>query len=243
MNIMKKLCCTLFFIFALAAETVSAKETAPAPDSYDYDCIVQSMTGVSQPYISGKFIVFSAPATARFIGIVFDFENYRTIHAFKLHRLTDADNKTTDSWYFYLLERPKNIKTICYRIIVDGLWTTDPQNSTTIFDTKAGILLSRLDITVVDQPVTERKTDGITRFICHAPSGEKIRLAGSFTNWDSWIYELTEVLPGQYEIDLPLPAGTYYYAYYRGMTSFIDDTNPLKGYTSDGRTASCITIN
>ena len=57
-------------------------------------------------------------------------------------------------------------------------------------------------------------TDGTVHFVYKGKAGQHIRLGGSFTNWDSWIYELTETSPGLYELELPLPAGKYYYSYY-----------------------------
>ena len=73
-------------------------------------------------------------------------------------------------------------------------------------------------------------------------SGQRIRLGGIFTNWDSFIYELQETSPGLYQLELSLPKGTYYYAFYKGMSAFADDKNPKKVYTADGRIASVISI-
>ena len=53
---------------------------------------------------------------------------------------------------------------------------------------------------------------------------------------------MVEVQRGKYQLDIPLPAGVYYYNYYSGITSFIDETNPSKGYTEDGRIASRIEV-
>jgi hypothetical protein len=239
---MKRFICAAAALLVLSTGFAAAKEQPVVPDTYDYDSLVESLTGVSAPFVNGNFIVFTAPNTARFVGIVFDFEHYKTIHPFRLHKLIDADGKTKDSWFFYLLDRPRNMQSLSYRLVVDGLWTTDPTNSDTFYDTSAGILLSRFNINVVDPPITEVESDNLTKFVCNAPSGEKIRLGGTFTNWDSWIYEMAEVAPGRYEISIPLPQGTYYYNYYHGITPFTDSTNPLKGYTSDGRIASRIEI-
>ena len=79
--------------------------------------------------------------------------------------------------------------------------------------------------------------------VIQGQSGQIIRLGGTFTNWDSSIYVMRETAPGLYELEIPLPRGTHYYAYYDGMASFVDKTNPDRAYTADGRTASVITIN
>ena len=50
-------------------------------------------------------------------------------------------------------------------------------------------------------------------------------------------------VPGLYELELPLTTGTYYYNYYLGLTPILDNTNPEKIYTADGRSASVIRVN
>ena len=93
-----------------------------------------------------------------------------------------------------------------------------------------------------EEKVTETTEEGCTRFIFKGDKGQKVRLGGTFTNWDSWIYELTEITPGNYEIKLPLPPGKYYYAFYTGLESFADPANPKKAYREDGKTVSEITV-
>lgn len=213
-----------------------------AEDTYAYDMTVTAITGVKAPYISGNYIVFTAPNNCRSVGIAVDFENYKTIHQFHLHKTYDSEGEVTDSWFFYLLEKPRKTESISYRLIIDGLWTTDPMNSKTVYDYENGLLLSNLEIPPETQVFTENYKTGLTHFVCLAESGQKIRLGGTFTNWDSWIYEMKETRQGVYELDLPLPSGTYYYSYYKGITAFVDETNPVRGYSSDGRVVSCITV-
>ena len=102
-------------------------------------------------------------------------------------------------------------------------------------------MLSRLVIPKEDPAATEILS-GYTHFVCFAEPGKKIRLGGTFTNWDSWIYTMNEVFPGRYELDLPLPPGTHYYSYFVEMSSFLDNTNPQKGYREDGKIVSCIKV-
>ncbi|MDR1747759.1 MAG: glycogen-binding domain-containing protein, partial [Spirochaetaceae bacterium] len=68
------------------------------------------------------------------------------------------------------------------------------------------------------------------------------RLAGSFNNWDSFMYEMTETSAGIYQIDIPLPPGTYFYAFFSGTAQIADIKNPDRRYTADGRIASVITV-
>ena len=94
-----------------------------------------------------------------------------------------------------------------------------------------------------DSSYTESPKNDYAHFIYKGESGQKVNLAGTFTNWDPWIYELKETSPGLYELELPLPAGKYYYNYYIGLTPVLDNTNPKKIYTKDGRSASVLTVN
>lgn len=238
---MKKIVLCLFLTF-MAFSAFAAREATPAEDNFEYDSIVMQMRGVKAPYETGDYIVFTAPRTSRQQGIAFDFENYSTIHRYMVHNVTDSDGEITDTWMFYILKKPAKTSQIKYRIILDGLWTTDDTNTNIVYDDYSGIPFSYLAIQKTDPVITETESNGYTKFVCFAESGKTIRLGGTFTNWDSWIYEMQEVSYGKYEISLPLPKGTYYYNFYEGMRSFNDKSNPVKGYTPDGKTASCITV-
>ena len=118
----------------------------------------------------------------------------------------------------------------------------DPNNPNKIYDPTSGVSVSTVNVGMLKPEITNAtETDGV-KFIYQGESGQQVRLGGTFTNWDSWIYELKETKPGFYELVLPLPEGTYYYNYYLGMNSIIDKTNPKKAYTSDGRTTSVIEV-
>lgn len=204
--------------------------------------LVASIDSVTAPYVKNNYVIFTAQNNARHVGIAFDFENFRTIHSFQLRKVHDAEYGVKDSFYFYILELPKTVQTVEYRLVVDGLWTTDPLNKNVVYNEKSGLRLSRIDATREIPPVTEQVKDNSVHFVYRGASGQQIRLAGSFTNWDSWIYELTEVAPGLYQFDLPLPPGKYEYAFYNGMKSIVDKTNPNRCYTQDGREANYIIV-
>jgi hypothetical protein len=231
-----------FALFATFASPLFAKETAPKADTYEYDLTLTDITGVKPPYVSNGFMVFTAPVTSNSIGIAFDFEEFRKIHYFQLRKNYGYEGEITSSYYFYITEMPKKLSRVCYRVIIDGLWTTDPQNQNVVYNEYENYSLSYLDLPPEAIEITEKLENGLTHFVCHAETGKKIRLGGTFTNWDSWIYEMKETEPGKYVIDIPLHPGTYYYSYYNGITPFIDETNPIRGYSNDGRIVSCITI-
>ncbi|MBQ9494890.1 MAG: glycogen-binding domain-containing protein [Treponema sp.] len=239
----------LLFGVALCFFPIFAADQTAEEQLFAYNNTVLEIYHVGAPYEINNFVVFTAPATARFTGIAFDFEGYKTIHPFSIRTLYDMDGKPTESLMFYILSRPAHTHTISYRLVIDGLWTTDPANPDTYFDEETGILLSRFTFNTYtplaaasQSHVTAQTNGNAVRFVYRGASGQKIYLAGSFTNWDPWIYELTETTRGFYEIHVPLAPGTYYYTFYSGMNTLLDATNSNRAYTKDGRTASVITV-
>lgn len=231
---------TLAGIPVFAAKAVESP--VPDKDNSEYETLVINIDHLGAPYIKGNYAIFTADKHARHVGIAFDFENFRTIHSFKLRTIKDAEYKVIDSFYFYICELPKTVQSVKYRIVVDGLWTTDPLNTNTIYNEDTGITLSLLDATRYIPQITEQQKKGIVHFVYQGASGEQIRLGGNFTNWDSWIYEMAEVQPGIYQLDLPLPPGQYEYAFYSGLTTLVDKGNPNRCYTPDGKEASLVVV-
>lgn len=230
-----------FFLLRFFAH---AETSTPLPekDLYEYNNIIAKLESPKEPEITENYIVFTEKTGPRFIGIAFDFENYQTIHPFMLHKNTDSEGNLTNSLMFFILERPEFLKEISYRLIIDGLWTFDPNNSSTQYDSETGITVSKIYINETKPEITRTTKENGTKFIYSGEPGQTVRLSGNFTNWDSWIYELKETRPGFYELNLPLPIGKYYYNYYLGMTAIVDKSNPNRAYTSDGRTTSVIVV-
>ena len=238
---------SLLILAALAflAGTAAAEKTVESPYSFEYREIAQKLQGPSAPFEKDGCIVFSAELGPRYVGIAFDFENYQIIHPFMRKSSYDENGELVKTWYFYILEDVPQTNKIYYRMIIDGLWTTDSLNPQKYYDTQTGIHLSEISVTKHDAAATRTsalQNGGATRFVYRGKSGQKVRLAGTFTKWDSWIYELKETAAGFYELDLPLPSGTYYYVYYIGAERFPDVTNHDWAWTEDGRPISKLTV-
>lgn len=225
------LCCVLY-----------AQDYYKEIETYEYNNLINSINKVQEPIVTDKYIVFTAETGPRFVGIAFDFENYQTIHPFKIKNSRDFNDEIISSIMFFSLERPADLTEISYRLVIDGLWTPDPVNANNYYDAETGVSLSKVEIGSTLPVVTGTNSESITRFIYNGESGKTVRIGGTFTNWDSWIYELEETSPGFYEISIPLPQGKYYYNYFLGMKAITDKTNPEKAYTEDGRISSVITV-
>ena len=230
----------LTVVLPLAAQDLSQDLSQ---DTYTYNNLIALIDKVGAPIVEDDYIIFTADSSSRHVGIAFDFESFKTIHSFQKVNTTDIDGKVVQSVYFYILQVPKSVSQVSYRLVIDGLWTVDPNNKKQIFDPKSKLRLSTVAIQRQEVPATETLQKNLVRFVYQGQPGQIIRLGGTFTNWDSSIYVMKESAPGLYELELSLPQGTHYYAYYDGMVSFVDKTNPESAYTIDGRTASVITIN
>lgn len=234
-----------FVLCVLCASVVCAENPSAARDeitAYTKQQIISKIQHATAPRVEENFLVFTAEKTARFVGIAFDFENFRIIHPFERLQHYEGDETPVDSVLFYVTQYPKELTRISYRLIIDGLWTVDPLNSETVFDPKTNALLSTVSIDSTPAPVTEKIANGMVRFVYYGEGGQKIRLGGTFNNWDPFMYTMTEVASGVYQIDLPLPKGTYYYNFYNGTNSLIDAKNPDRVFTGDGKTASLLLV-
>lgn len=235
---------TFSLIFSFSIQ-VFAKESeiAVEKDLYEYNNIIANINESSSPQVLDNFIVFTYPKGPRFVGIAFDFENFKTIHHYEKHVLRDVDETVRNEIFFYLLEKPKNLDEIKYRLVIDGIWTEDFENNLKKYDEKSGLTLSYVELKNNHIDITNSKEQNGVKFVYKGESGLQIRLGGTFTSWDSWIYELNETKPGFYELTIPLPTGKYYYNYFIGMERFVDKTNPDRAYTNEGRAVSVITVN
>jgi hypothetical protein len=211
-------------------------------DQYDLEIIISEINSISAPYIKGNYIIFTAQMRSRHVGISFDFEQFRVIHSYQRIDTRDTENMVISSLYFYALRIPDDVDSVSYKIITDGLWSIDPLNPNTKFDSASSSVLSTVQIYRDTTPATRVVRQGIVHFVYQGRAGQKIQLGGSFTNWDPFIYEMRETSPGFYECELPFLPGTYYYNFYNGMTAIVDPTNSSRAYTTDGRTASVLVV-
>lgn len=240
----KKLSFFLFLAISLSIFAAEKKiEPTTAKDIADYarSKIIDQIEQPCAPYVQDGYLIFTADKSARFVGIAFGYENFRIIHPFQRLSHYETDGKPVDSVLFYITTYPKDMDEVSYKLIIDGLWTTDPLNSKRTFDKQTNSMLSIVNVER-PEPITEKAADGNVRFVYYGESGQSIRLGGTFNNWDSYMYEMTEVSPGIYQIELPLPPGVYYYNFYNGINAMIDLKNSERAYTVDGRTASIIYV-
>ncbi|AIN93138.1 isoamylase [Treponema putidum] len=230
---MKKSLFLLIFISLFLPAAFSEKNIEPEV----YQKLVESIVRIEAPKIKDGYIIFTSTGI-RHVGITFSHEDYKQIHTLKKLSRSEFEKPI----FFYIFPIPDELTEIQYRLVIDGLWSSDPLNQNTIFDHTHAMSVSGIDIPYKKEYKTEINNKNSVKFIYFGESKKKIRLAGSFNNWDPFMYDLIEVAPGRYELDLNLPSGTWFYAYFSGSTQLPDNTNKNHVYTADGRIASVITV-
>lgn len=212
--------------------------------------LIENITTPQKPLIDEQYIVFTAQGSSRFTGIAFEHEQYKTIWPFDRiikrdengEPIKNLQGKPIESTLFYIAKIPPSTESIRYRMVVDGLWTTDPLNPNTEYDYINSMLVSSLKVKPYEVFETKIDKNDSVLFTCSTEPGKKVFLAGTFNKWDPFMYEMNEIKEGSYELHLPLPPGTWYYAFFVGSEQIPDTINKDRVYTKEGRIASVITI-
>ena len=223
-------------------------------ESYQFIDHLLAISRPGVPEIYEDAVIFTASSMFRRVGIAFAHEGYANIYWFRklmIHgeeMIQPKDPKKpaiprpviVDSGIlFHTYTYPAELTELHYRLIIDGLWTTDPVNPQSRMDQMSGI--SHSVVKLPDQPPKTKIFDtvpGFLNFSYTALPGETITVAGNFNNWDPFMYELREIAPGEYSLNLPLPQGIYHYVFYHRGQRLLDPQNPKRGYDKEGIAAS-----
>ena len=206
----------LILLFALAVGCLCASQAFAAEQTnyqnFELDTLLHGIDKPGAPVVTDDYIIFTADTKHRFVGIVFDFEDYKVIHPFQILTQKDDEEKVSRKHMFYVYKRQHKFTELRYRLVFDGLWTTDPLNPNKEYDENVNLYFSKLDNLGSINVYTESPKNDYAHFIFKGETGQKVNLAGTFTNWDPWIYEMVETSPGLYELELlaqELLAGLY----------------------------------
>jgi len=82
---------------------------------------VMALDRAREPQLEGNRVIFTYQATEppRIVSAVFDHENFRRRHVFL---------RNPQGIFFLVYDLPENTTELRYRLVVDGLWQTDPGN-------------------------------------------------------------------------------------------------------------------
>ena len=196
----------------------------------------------------------------RYVAAAFAHEDYRRIHEYRR-----VDRPGTDM-FFLLIPIPANREELRYRVVVDGLWQADPVNPRRATDAM-GREVSVYPIPPQPVPRTVPpvvRGDGSVEFVfdrdvarrqeLETIQGQRIRfseltdtsiyLAGSFNNFDPFLYRLrqSEDKPSELTLTLNLPPGTHYYYFVINGRRFLDPLNPNRSVRTGERRVSRFSV-
>lgn len=236
-------------LLMLSIGTIGAVDT----ESYQFIDYLLSLSKPGRPEVFEDGVIFTAPSSYRRVGIAFAHEGFAQVYWFR-KLLLPKDNPTpeeekkkqalyTDSGIlFHVYTLPEHIRELEYRLVIDGLWTSDPGNPEYRMDA-SGLIHSVVSVPdLAKSPSTFDAPPGSLSFIYTGPPGESITVAGDFNGWDPFMYTLSEKTPGHYSLTLPLPPGTYQYVFFHRGQRLLDPHNPNRVYTKDGKIASVALI-
>lgn len=201
---------------------------------------VASVREPQPPEIIGDklILVYHTETPVRFVGAAFAHEEYGKIHPFKLNEF---------GTFYLVYQITTEAEHLTYRLVVDGLWMSDPGNTRIVVDSM-GISFSVIPLPTIPQdnaivgPVVLE--DRRVIFMLEAPVGERVSLMGSFNGWDPFMYPMEEssIEPGLYRTVLRLTRGTHYYRFLVKGTPMADPRNVDVVIDGGGREASVVIV-
>ncbi|MDR1216891.1 MAG: glycogen-binding domain-containing protein [Treponema sp.] len=222
---MKAFISTVFLVFIIG--TIGALNT----ESYQFINHLVNLTSAGAPEVFEDGVLWTTPALYKRVGIAFAHEGFAKVYWFK--KLITPDDSLNpqereikgSGILFFTYTVPKGLTSLEYRLIIDGLWTSDPSNPNKRV-TEAGIIVSIAPLpTIKDELVTMQESSNGIAFSYKGQAGQSVYVAGSFNNWDPFMYELKENSPGSYGLTLYLPKGVYYYIFFVQGKRVIDYNN------------------
>ena len=190
----------------------------------------------SGPYLTRDSIMLSyagSPGTQA-VSMAMEHENYRTFHTYEKNRY---------GVFILTIPIPEDKDVLRYRLIVDGLWTADP-NAPAELDGR-GVMVSEIPLparSMAPEPGVTILEDGRTRFTYYGKSGSRVSVAGDFNRWDPFLTPMEEspVHPGVYSTVIRLPRDARYYRYVVDGEETADPENDANSRNGWGEVASII---
>lgn len=169
------------------------------------------------------------------VEIAFAHDDFSTRYSF---------DRNDNDIYVFLYDVPPGITEIRYRLVVDGIWTTDPTNPITVED-RWGVALSRTTIPRAERSITETPIvhpDGTVEFVVTAAPGSRVSIAGSFNGWDPFMTPLRETSPGRFSRRLRLGSGEHLYYYVVDGLRLPDPLNSERKWHTSGAVVSVVSL-
>jgi hypothetical protein len=225
-------------------------------ESYEFIDLLLSLDGPGAPVLYEDAVIFTAPSSHRRVGVAFAHEGFSKVYWFRrllvpqdpLGAPIPPGKKQPDPYrdsgiFFYVYQVSEELRELEYRLIIDGLWVTDPANELSRKDRVSGLRYSVVSLPPQDPvPGPLKGPPGTLHFSFRGPTGETVTVAGSFNGWDPFMYELVENPAGVYSLSLPLPPGKYQYVFFHRGERVLDPYNGSRAYSREGKAVSEIEI-
>jgi hypothetical protein len=242
---------TLFLLLSVVSSHAIDIESVNSPQVVDY---LLTLSRPGTPQVFDDYVVFTVSSNLRQVGIAFADEGFSKVYWFRQLSVRrdpqeiPAGEKNPNLYkdsgiMFYVHQFSEGQAEVDYRLVINGLWTTDPNNPSSRIDKVTGLTLSTIILPkkeIVPYPL--KGPPGSLSFTFKGPPGETVSVAGSFNNWDPFMYELKESPSGLYSINIPLPPGTYQYVFFHRGQRNLDPYNGRRNYTREGEVVSEIVI-
>ncbi|MFP4373687.1 MAG: hypothetical protein ACLFPO_05105 [Spirochaetaceae bacterium] len=234
---------------------------------------MSGLTSAGPPEVVGDHVLLTfggelhGETDARYVAAAFAHENFARLHPFRVIQSTvpnpDNPNETLTTRVFALAYPiPEDLAELEYRIVVDGLWHTDPANPETTRDNN-GVMLSVFELP--ERPPgsieTPRVGDGGRVEFVFAPEpgghlrsidgqlidlpdvrGLEVYVAGGFNNWDPFMHRLRETEPGVYRLSVPVSRGRHHYYLVVEGRRILDPRNAERTRHADGFQVCSFTV-
>lgn len=203
---------------------------------------VGSLEQASAPRMMGDRLLFSYDfgpgrhdGRVHSVEVAFSHDNFGSLHAFE---------RNENDIYVLLYEPPEGIEVIEYRLIVNGIWMTDPSNPDFVTD-RWGVRLSQTTLPRVERRLTETPVvhgDGTVEFVVAAPEGSRVSVVGSFNGWDPFMTPLHESAPGEFTRRVRLGPGEHLYYYIVDGLRLPDPRNSERKWHKTGLAVSVVSL-
>lgn len=200
---------------------------------------ILSEEGSAPPEMVGSHLIFaySPGEPTRFVAAAFAHEDYAVLHYYK---------RNPQGVFVLDLPTAGLPHTLHYRVIRDGLWTSDPTNPKSMVD-GAGNRISTFDLptdSFVDRSSPVVASGGETTFRYKTALGRRVYLAGSFNNYNPFMYPMNPVpgVDGEFSLQLRLPPGDYRYYFVVDGVRRLDPENRERAIDPEGNEYSLVTV-
>ena len=223
--------CLMLLCFVVGAEA------AFAANPQALDLAMKSAAVAQPPRMVGDTLILSykPDRPVRMVGVRFENEAWAILHLYQVNE---------NGVFVFAYPVPEGVLSMRYRIVVDGLWMTDPTNEAVIVDELGNefsvFTLEKEPSRPIVNPRPER--DGELTFIFRGIPGKRVALVGDFNNWDPFMTLMKENAPGVFSVTVRVPAGGHWYYFLTEGRRVLDRFNARRGTDPDGDAVSYFSL-